>query len=180
MHAANQLAIGNDAAAHAGADDKHCRIAAALQGTGPQLCNGCSLAVVFQRDTAAASFAHQLPHLRACVVQKCPAVGDIAGVGIHKAGQRHGDTVHFILMRCIQSVYCVEKMLLRILRRGHGTGIETVHLLVHDRIFDLGASYVKNHDLHCCSLRKADLLSYYGKCAQKSKAIRNMPRIALL
>lgn len=46
-------------------------------------------------------------------------------------------------MRCIQSVYCVEKMLLRILRRGHGTGIETVHLLVHDRIFDLGASYVK-------------------------------------
>ena len=98
-------------------DDSLDRIAAALQGTGPQLCNGCSLAVVFQRDTATASFAHQLPHLRAGVVQKCPAIGDIAGVGIHKAGQRHGDTVHFILMRCIQSVYCVEKMLLRMITK---------------------------------------------------------------
>ena len=104
MDAPHQLAVGDDAAAHTGADDKHRRVAAALQRTGLQLCKGSGLAVIFQRDRTAASFVHQLPHLRTGVIQKCPAVGDKAGVSVHKAGQGHGDAAYFIPVRRIQSI----------------------------------------------------------------------------
>ena len=86
MDAPHQLAVGDDAAAHTGADDKHRRVAAALQRTGLQLCKGSGLAVIFQRD------------------RKCPAVGDKAGAGVHKAGQGHGDAAYFIPVRRIQIV----------------------------------------------------------------------------
>ena len=148
MHAPHQLAVGDDAAAHAGADEEHRCVGAALQRAGPQLSDGRCLAVVFQRDGAAAFLADALSHRGAGVVQQGTAVGNIAGFIVHKARQGHRNALHFVLVGCIQRVQCVQKMLLRILRRGHGTRIRAVHLLIHHRIFDLGAANIKNHDLH--------------------------------
>ena len=133
MHPAHQLSVGDDAAAHAGADDEHRSIAAAFQRAVCQLCHGGGLAVVFQYDRTAALFCQQLPHRGGGVVQQRSAVGNIAGAVIHKARQRHGNAGHLVLM-------------------GHRAAVRAVHLLIHDRVFDLGAAYIKNHDLHLDAL----------------------------
>lgn len=52
----------------------------------------------------------------------------------------------------IQPVDCIQKLRLRILRRGHRAAVRAVHLLIHDRVFDLGSAYIKNHDLHLVTL----------------------------
>ena len=46
----------------------------------------------------------------------------------------------------------IQKLRLRILRRGHRAAVRAVHLLIHDRVFDLGSAYIKNHDLHLVAL----------------------------
>ena len=152
MHPAYQLSVGNNAAAHAGADDEHRSVAAVLQRAVCQLCHGGGFAVIFQYDRAAALFRQQLPHRGGGVVQQRPAVGNIAGAVIHKARQRHGNAAHLVLMGRIQPVDCIQKLRLRILRRGHRAAVRAVHLLIHDRVFDLGAAYIKNHDLHLIAL----------------------------
>ena len=152
MHSAHQLPVGNDAAAHAGADDEHRRVAAVLQRAVCQLCHGGGLAVVFQDDGTAAFFCQQLPHRGGGIVQQRPAVGHIAGAVIHKARQRHGNAAHLVLMGRIQPVDRIQKLHLRILRRGHRAAVRAVHLLIHDRVFDLGSAYIKNHDLHLVTL----------------------------
>ena len=152
MHPAHQLSVGDDAAAHAGADDEHRSIAAAFQRAVCQLCHGGGLAVVFQYDRTAALFCQQLPHRGGGVVQQRSAVGNIAGAVIHKARQRHGNAGHLVLMGRIQPVDRIQKLRLRILRRGHRAAVRAVHLLIHDRVFDLGAAYIKNHDLHLVAL----------------------------
>ena len=152
MHSAHQLSVGNDAAAHAGADDEHRRVAAVLQRAVCQLCHGGGLAVIFQDNGTAALFCQQLPHRGSGVVQQRPAVGHIAGAVIHKARQRHGNAGHFIFVGRIQPVDRIQKLRLCILRRGHRAAVRAVHLLIHDRVFDLGSAYIKNHDLHLVTL----------------------------
>ena len=152
MHPAHQLPVGNNAAAHAGADNEHRRVAAAFQRAVCQLCHGGGLAIVFQDNGAAALFCQQLPHRGSGVVQQSPAVGYIAGAVIHKARQRHGNADYLALVGRIQLVDCIQKLRLRILRRGHRAAVRAVHLLIHDRVFDLGAAYIKNHDLHLVAL----------------------------
>ena len=104
MHAPHQLAVGDDAAAHAGADEEHRRIAAALQGPGLQLGHGGGLAVVFQQHAAAAFLGQQLAQRRVRIVEQSAAVGQIAGPGIHEARHGHGDAFHLVLMGQIQLV----------------------------------------------------------------------------
>ena len=171
MHPAHQLPVGNDAAAHAGADNEHRRVAAALQGTVCQLCHGGGLAVVFQYNGTAALFRQQLPHRGGGVVQQRPAVGHIAGAVIHKARQRHGNAGHLVFVGRIQPVKRIQKLRLCILRRGHCAAVRAVHLLVHDRVFDLGAAYIKNHNFHLVALPQTVVFCpYYGKSSRESKA----------
>ena len=148
MHPAHQLAVCDDAAAHAGADEEHCGVGAALQRPGPQLGKSGGLAVVFQHDRAAAPLPEQLPHRGGGVVQQCAAVGHKTGAAVHKARQRHGNAGHFVPVGRVKPVDGVQKLLLRVLRGGHRTGIGAVQPFVHHRILDLGAANVKNHDLH--------------------------------
>ena len=117
--APHQLSVGDDAAAHAGADEKHRRVAATLQDAALQLGHGSGFAVVFQQDAAAAFFGQALSHWGAGVVQQRAAVGNKAGLAVHKAGQGHGDAVHLVPVRGIQGVNGVEKVFLGVLRRGH-------------------------------------------------------------
>lgn len=61
-----------------------------------QFCNGGSLAVVFQEDTAAAALGQPGPYRSADIVEKggCPAAPHDAMLGINEAGQAHGNAVH--------------------------------------------------------------------------------------
>ena len=150
MDAPHQLTVDDQTAAHSGADDKDSAVGAAFQGALLQFCNGCSLAVVFQEDTAAAALGQPGPYRSADIVEKggCPAAPHDAMLGINEAGQAHGNAVHLRRVGAIERLQRGEKVLLRVARGGDAARIRPVQLLVHHRVFDLSAAYVKDHNFH--------------------------------
>ena len=69
-------------------------------------------------------------------------------LGINEAGQAHGNAVHLRRVGAIERLQCGEKVLLRVVRGGDAARIRPVQLLVHHRVFDLSAAYVKDHNFH--------------------------------
>ena len=73
-------------------------------------------------------------------------------LGINEAGQAHGNAVHLRRVGAIERLQRGEKVLLRVVRGGDAARIRPVQLLVHHRVFDLSAAYVKDHNFHTCCL----------------------------
>ena len=69
-------------------------------------------------------------------------------LGINEAGQAHGNAVHLRRVGAIERLQRGEKVLLRVVRGGDAARIRPVQLLVHHRVFDLSAAYVKDHNFH--------------------------------
>ena len=145
-----QLSVDDQTAAHSGADDKDSAVGAAFQGPQLQLRDGGSLAVVFQEDTAATALGQPGPYRSADIVEKggCPAAPHDAMLGINEAGQAHGNAVHLRRVGAIERLQRGKKVLLRVARGGDAARIRPVQLLVHHRVFDLSAAYVKDHNFH--------------------------------
>ena len=150
VDAPHQLTVDDKAPAHAGADDENRPVGAAFQGPQLQLRDGGSLAVVFQEDTAAAALGQPGPYRSADIVEKgrCPAAPHDAMLGINEAGQAHGNAVHLRRVGAIERLQRGEKVLLRVARGGDAARVRPVQLLVHHRVFDLSAAYVKDHNFH--------------------------------
>ena len=152
MDAPRQLSVDDKAPAHAGADDENRPVGAAFQGALLQLRDGGSLAVVLQKDPAAAPCAQQRPDGGADVVEQGggTAAPHDAMLGINEAGQAHGNAVHLRRVGAVERLQCGEKVLLRIAGGGDAARVLPVELFIHDGVFDLGTAYIKDHNFHIC------------------------------
>ena len=69
-------------------------------------------------------------------------------LGVDEAGQAQCDAVHLVPVGAVELRQRFEKVRLAVAGRRDAAGLVPVHRIVHDRVFDLGAAHVKDHDLH--------------------------------